>query len=1114
MIHLARASIRRPKATLAFWAVFAIVLALIGLGVDRQLAPTQTVVPGTESSRAQHLATAKFGPSQLVPILLEGPKAQLDQQGPQLVRVLLKRPHTRALTAWDAGSASAGLRPKPTAAMIVLSVDRPMKTVVNTDQPQIDRTVARVVHKPVRSYVTGQPSIDRALKNSAVSTTQRAELIALPILFLLLLLGLRSLLAAATLTVVGAAIVLSTWGELAIIGKITDVDPIGFAGASMVALALGVGLSLLILDRFRQEETAKPGEHPREPALAATAAVATAGRAVLFAGTGLLVALLIADALGPTKILTSIGTGTVVCALLSMGAAVVVLPAALTLFGTRITTPDFGVPAFLERGWNRLVGGGRFVTRHAVIAGAVATAAIAALAVPALSLKTGPPDPKQLPPDSGARIAFAEVSRVMGPGWPTPYNIIVASKNQPITSSAMLARIDAFERQIARDNQVYSVVGPGSIRAQTAQLGKFPGQLQSSAKLLKGGPQQLGLLASGLGQAGAGASQLQSGLKQASSGAGQLQGGAGLLHNGSQQAQSGSAQLHAGLATARSGSAQISDGLNQALAGATQLKNGAASALSGSGQVTSGLAQASSQVTGNLPALGTLVSAANQTSSAAAGLQTSAKAAANETQAAIGALQSLPASAKNDPAYAAALQALQSANSSAQTTASNVGGVAAGASLVNAGVGEVKTQVSALSQGLVVLHNGAASLQGGIALLRDGNSQLANGIAQLSNGGGQLTNGLGQLTDGAGALQNGLGQLTNGIGALQSGAGQLASGLAAGVGPTGELVTGLGVMQAGVEKFKGQLPSPRDLELLQQQSPGLFYNGYFILAAVQGAPPAARNQASFAINLSQGGTAGQIVVVPRYPASDKRTEALGQRLQTMTDRFVKASGAQAAVGGPAGELADYKSATNDKLPWVVLGLAIGIALVLMISLRAVLLPIVAVAFNLLTAAAAFGALELLFGGSNPPAGGPGWLDPMSIIAIFTAVFGISLVWQVLLLTRTREAYLAHGDPHRGLDEGLRKTAAAATGAGLVVVAAILPFVFTELAPVKQFGIGIAVAVLLDTLIVRPVLLPAAVEVLGRRAWWPTSAGARPKPRVHRRRIPRPHARRPHALGSR
>ena len=86
MIRLARLSIRRPRAALAFWAIFAVVFSLLGLGVSDSLSPSISVVPGSESSRAQTLSESEFGPSVLVPILLEGPAAQLDRPGSQARR--------------------------------------------------------------------------------------------------------------------------------------------------------------------------------------------------------------------------------------------------------------------------------------------------------------------------------------------------------------------------------------------------------------------------------------------------------------------------------------------------------------------------------------------------------------------------------------------------------------------------------------------------------------------------------------------------------------------------------------------------------------------------------------------------------------------------------------------------------------------------------------------------------------------------------------------------------------------------------------------------------------------------------------------------------------------
>ena len=158
----------------------------------------------------------------------------------------------------------------------------------------------------------------------------------------------------------------------------------------------------------------------------------------------------------------------------------------------------------------------------------------------------------------------------------------------------------------------------------------------------------------------------------------------------------------------------------------------------------------------------------------------------------------------------------------------------------------------------------------------------------------------------------------------------------------------------------------------------------------------------------------------------------------------------------------------------------------MIGLQTIALPLVAVAFDALCILATFGAMTLLFGGDNPLLGGPGYLDPMSIIGIFAAIFGISIAYEVLLLARTREHFAESGDARAALAFGLRRTAAVATGAAAVMVAAAVPFMFSDLINVRQFGVGLAIAVLLDALIVRPVLLPAAVYLLGRRSWWPTA----------------------------
>ncbi len=1092
MITLAKLSIRRPKSSLAIWLIVGIALSVIGLGVSKSLSPTINVVPGTQSSRAQQLGNAQFGPTQLVPILLVGPKAQLNREGPPLVAALAKRPHTRVMSAWDAGSAAASLRPKPTAAMIIVSVDRSEKTAVKYDQPQIENLVAHKITGPVKPYITGQPSIDRAEKDASLSNLRRDEAIAVGILFLLLLVGLRAPVAAVIVTAVGAISMLAGFGEVALLGKIFSLDPVGVAAGTMTGLAVAVAFAVLILDRFHREEF-PPDGHPRDAVTAAVRGLETTGKAVLVAGTALVIGLALVAVVGPTQLMVSVGTGALTCALFATGGAVVVMPAALVLLGRKIDWLSFPAPAFLQRAWSRLVGAGNWVTRYAVWTGAVATALLAAIAVPAFALNTGPTDISQLPPGSKAVVAFKEVSRVMGPGWATPFNLIVVSNNLPLTTPKNLASLSKFQTQIAKNKTVYSVTGPGAINPTSNQLSTFGTQLYHSAAVSEKSKKDLVQLINGLGQAGSGSAQLQSGLAAASSGAGQLQSGGG-------QAGSGAGQLHTGLAQARAGSAQLAAGLNQALSGANSLKSGAGQALAGANTLASGLGKGAPQVTAGLPAVASLASSSTAAASEIKALQGQASSAQGEAAHALSQLQAA-CSGHSDPSCQAAVNGLSSVNSSLTGIAGGLNtayGNAAGASGIAAAV---KSQVTALAPQLTAAAQGASELAAGIDQLHAGNSQLASGLSQLSGGGGQLVSGLDQLTAGAGALQIGLGQLTGG-------AGQLASGLSGGVGPAGQLTTGLGTMQAAVVKSRGQIPSTAQLRQLQREAPGIFNSGYFVLAAVEGATSANRTEASFTINLLRGGTAGQILVVSKYPSSDPRTAALGTQLATLANRYAKANHLQVAVGGPAGGLGDVAKVTKSRIWLDVAVVSLAIMLTLAIALRAVLLPAVATVFGLLATASTFGLLQVLFGGSNPPLGGPGYLDPITVISVFTIAFSITVVFSTILLMRTREAYVDDPDNRSAVRTGLRETAAAETGAGLVMVAAVIPFALTDLLNIRALGIGVAFAVLLDVLIVRPVLLPAAEAVLGRWGWWPTRGPVQPivpeAPTAKPRRMPRPH----------
>jgi X-X-X-Leu-X-X-Gly heptad repeat protein len=1067
MLRLARISIKQPKLALGAWSVVAVVLVLIGLGVSHSLSPSVTVVPGTESSRAQQLADAQFGPSQLVPILLQGPEAQLDKQGPALVRALTKRSDTRVMSAWDGGAVAAELRKSATAAMIVLSVARSESYADAHSEPQIEATVSKYISSPVKAYVTGEPSIDRAEKNASLANLRRDELIAIGILFLLLLIGLRAPVAAVVVTAVGAISTLAGFGEVALLGKVITLDPVAVALGTMTGLALSSGFALFILDRFHRERD--PGrDYSHDAAAAAVHDLQTTGKAVLVAGTALVTAIVAVAIIGPATLMISVGAGMLTCALFAVGGAVVVMPAGLVLLGSRIDAFRFPAPPLLVQAWNKLVIGGNAVTRYALVAGAIATAALGAIAVPAFALKSGPPSISELPANSQARIAFEHVDKVMGAGFATPYDLIVVPRGEPVTTPAFLARVVSFQAQIAKNPAVDSVTGPASINSNARQLQTFEPSLNHSMKISDQSKKQLVQLINGLAQAGSGSAQLQSGLTAASTGAGEIQSNEGT-------AAVGAGTIHGDLAKAAAGSSELASGLHTALAAAIELRNGAATALTGASKLSSGLGKGAPQIKAGLPAVATLA-----TDSLAA--DTELKALTGQTQGVQGSLATALAdlrsmtTGQSDPKYTAALNALQSADGNVGALNAGLGSAltdAGGAAVIASGV---KSQVDALAPQLTQAATGAADLAIGLGKLHAGNAELAAGIRRAVGAGGELSGGLSQLTSGAGQLASGLGELT-------SGAGTLASGLASGVSPAGELTSGLGTMKAAVIKSRGQIPSTAQLKQLEAQSPGLFSSGYFVLAAVAGTSKVQRADASFMLNVESGGTAAQIMVVPSYGSGDARTLALGPALVKLGERFASRNHAQVAVGGPMGSLGDLTNVTKSHVWLDVAVLALAIVLTLMLALRAFVLPIVTTAFSLLVAGAAFGVLQILFGGSNPPLGGPGYMDPMTIIGVFTVAFGITTVFSTILLMRTREAFVS-GD-RRAVQSGLRETAAATTGAGLVMVAVLVPFATTSMINVRQFGIGVAVAVLLEVLIVRPVLVPAAEAALGRFGWWPT-----------------------------
>jgi RND superfamily putative drug exporter len=255
-----------------------------------------------------------------------------------------------------------------------------------------------------------------------------------------------------------------------------------------------------------------------------------------------------------------------------------------------------------------------------------------------------------------------------------------------------------------------------------------------------------------------------------------------------------------------------------------------------------------------------------------------------------------------------------------------------------------------------------------------------------------------------------------------------------------------------------------------------------------------RDQMPMFVSERGRGDTARIFIVPRHLGAEPGNRRLHESLSQHAAAFQDRTGMQAAVGGLGGEYVDYNREVSAYIPALVISLSVLTFLLLVVILRAIVLPAVAILLNLAIVAASFGALKLLFQGADPLLGGPGFVDVVSIAVIFVILFSLSVDYEVFLLTRMHEAYAAGAEPQAAIFHGIGKTAAVVTGAALIMLAVFISFGVSGYSTARQFGVGIAVAVVLDALVLRLLLLPAAMRLLGRWSWW--------LPRWLERRLPR------------
>jgi RND superfamily putative drug exporter len=198
-------------------------------------------------------------------------------------------------------------------------------------------------------------------------------------------------------------------------------------------------------------------------------------------------------------------------------------------------------------------------------------------------------------------------------------------------------------------------------------------------------------------------------------------------------------------------------------------------------------------------------------------------------------------------------------------------------------------------------------------------------------------------------------------------------------------------------------------------------------------------------------------------------------------------GSAAHVGGQTAMWADIGAQVNRRLPLFISAVILLSVLLLVVLFRSLLVPLKAALLNLLSIGAAYGVLVMVFQWGW----GMGWIGleatvpivPFIPMFMFAVLFGLSMDYEVFLLSRVREEYLATGDNEGSVIRGISTTARVITSAALIMISVFVGFVLGEDPAVKMLGLGLATAILVDATIVRLVLVPATMTLMGHANWW-------------------------------
>ena len=251
--------------------------------------------------------------------------------------------------------------------------------------------------------------------------------------------------------------------------------------------------------------------------------------------------------------------------------------------------------------------------------------------------------------------------------------------------------------------------------------------------------------------------------------------------------------------------------------------------------------------------------------------------------------------------------------------------------------------------------------------------------------------------------------------------------------------------------------------------------------------------------LSPDGQVATIVLFAKTGPQDAATTDLLNRLRDQRIPAVERdSGVRVWVGGATASQEDFTQVISDKLPLFVGVVVLLSTLLLMAVFRSIFVPLKAAVMNLLSIGAALGFVTLVFQDgflAGALSGGTGPVESFVPVMLFAIVFGLSMDYEMFLMSRTHEEWLRTGDASRAMRNALATTGRVITAAAAIMIVVFVSFGLGPERVIKEFSLGLAMAVLLDAVVIRCLLVPAIMELAGERAWWLPSWLDRRMPRL-------------------